>query len=168
MDRRPGILFISYAPEDNVWREQLEKQLAPLVISGRIAIRSPVDVPPGAESEQVLSGFVGEATMVVSLISATYIASSDVRRQQIEAILRERASRPSLRVVPVLVKACLFAEEPWLKPLQMLPRDKTPIARGSRAAEKEEALRVVASEIAEMLAEDESQRSREFLAARQF
>ncbi|MCK4315160.1 MAG: hypothetical protein KAX24_05255, partial [Anaerolineae bacterium] len=68
------------------------------------------------------------AAVAVCLISADYLASDFVTKEEIPYLL-ERRERDGMALIPVLLRPCLWKAVPWLKPIQMLPRDGKSVSK---------------------------------------
>ncbi len=88
---------------------------------GLLEVWDVTNIPPGSRWNEELERQVGRATAAICLISADLLASP-VIDSQVARVLFE-CGRRGLRFVPVLVRACLWRQVPWLTMLQMLPRD---------------------------------------------
>jgi len=63
-----------------------------------------------------------DAEVAVCLISADYLASDFCVKEEIPYLLKRRTEQ-GMRLLPVLLRPCPWKFVPWLKAIQMLPRD---------------------------------------------
>jgi tetratricopeptide (TPR) repeat protein len=69
-----------------------------------------------------------EAAVAVCLISADYLASDFVTKEEIPYLL-ERCEKEGMHLFPVLVRPCPWKVVPWVRETQMLPRDGKSISK---------------------------------------
>ncbi|MEZ4302754.1 MAG: SIR2 family protein [Polyangiaceae bacterium] len=122
--RVPVPVVILHAPEDAGASTELRTALTPLVQAGILALWSEVDIDPGATREAVITRKIGEAALVLILVSASSIAAEPLRAQWLLAMSGQVSGT---KVVPVLLAPSLWAitELGALKPL---PADGSDIA----------------------------------------
>ncbi|HEX7331865.1 MAG TPA: hypothetical protein VF290_10210 [Pyrinomonadaceae bacterium] len=81
------------------------------------------------------------------LVSPHFIASRFIHDEELPQLLQRRRQQ-GLRVVPIIVRPCLWQSEPVLKDLQALPRDDQAIVTFSEAnGERNKVWRDIASVI---------------------
>jgi len=136
-------VYISYSHDDRSWKDKLKKQLAVLERNKLIQIWDD-EVDVGDERGSHLAR-LNDAHIVVMLITVDFLTQDHIMDQQVPMILQRR-QKEGMRVFPIIVKPCNWREVDWLAPLQVAPRDCTPIAKGSEY-EIEEALAEIANEI---------------------
>lgn len=71
----PVMLFYSYAPEDEVLRNELEKYLSLLRRQGVITSWSNRQIIPGADWTQEIDIHISNASIILLLISPDFLAS---------------------------------------------------------------------------------------------
>jgi len=118
-------LFYSYSHSDALLRDELAKFLAPLKHQGRIVEWYDRKIEPGLRWESAISDNLQSADLVLLLVSADFLASDYCFGVEVELAL-ERNSSGSARVIPILLKPCLW-EESRFRELQILPRDARPV-----------------------------------------
>lgn len=115
-------IFISYAHKDNDspdpakrWLDRLREHLEPLVQQGQIALCSDQDIELGddwhAHIEQHLKG----ANAAVLLVSPAFLASRYIRNSELPVLLR-KAREEGVKVIPIVLRPCLFAESKFKYP----------------------------------------------------
>jgi tetratricopeptide (TPR) repeat protein len=120
MSRDALKVFISYSHEDDDLRASLSKHLAPLVRTQAIDPWQDHLIAPGREWEKEISDALEAADIVLLLISPSFFASDYCYdREMARAIERHRSG--SARVVPIIIRPCLWKDAPFAK-LQALPK----------------------------------------------
>ena len=115
---RPLRMFISYAHQDESVRVELDKHLKPLAQDGLIESWSYRQIEPGSDWRKEVQRHLGEADLVVPLLSVDFINSDFAFGVELRSALDQRQR---MRVIPILVRP--FAMNDELKDIQMLPTD---------------------------------------------
>jgi TIR domain len=135
-------VFYSYSHRDAELRARLRTYLAPLKYQEKIVDWCDREIEPGARWESEISGQLESADLIILLVSADFLASEYCFGVEVETALT-RLKRSEVKVVPVLLKPCLW-EESRFSELQIIPRDAKAITSWSSA---DEAFKDVATEI---------------------
>ncbi len=106
---------------------ELKNHLSSLERNGHIAIWNYDNISPGAEREQEMARYLGEAQMILLLISASFLASEYCYRVEMQQAI-DRHERKEARVIPVILRPVHW-EEPPLDKLQVLPDRAKPISK---------------------------------------
>ena len=144
----PWRVFYSYSHRDSELRERLTTYLAPLRQQKKIVEWHDRKIEPGADWEREISGQLDSAHLVLLLVSEDFLASEYCFGVEVERALA-RVKRGEVRVVPVLLKPCLWQESRFSE-LQIIPRDGRAITSW---ASREEAFVDVANEIRKLVSE---------------
>ena len=124
-------VFVSYSHKDEKWKDLLRPHLGVLELQERITIWDDRKIDPGgkwfAEIEEVMC----QAAVSVCLISADYLSSNFCIKEEIPYLL-ERCEKAGMVLIPVLLRPCPWKAVPWLKEIQMLPRDGKSVSRDFR------------------------------------
>jgi formylglycine-generating enzyme required for sulfatase activity len=72
---------------------------------------------------QKIQEAMNTATVAIMLISAHFLTSTFIRREEIKRLLERRAEE-NLPIFPILVLPCDFEAVPWLAELQLRPKDE--------------------------------------------
>jgi hypothetical protein len=139
-------VFYSYSHKDVELRDSLATYLAPLVQQKKIAEWYDRKIEPGADWETEIKTELESADLILLLVSAEFLASEYCFGVEVETALA-RLKRGEVKVVPVLLKQCLWRESRFSE-LQIIPRDAKPIAS---SVSIEEALTNVANEISKLV-----------------
>lgn len=140
-------VFYSYSHKDAELRERLGTYLAPLAQRKKIIEWHDREIEPGANWETEISSQLDSDHLILLLVSADFLASEYCFGVEVEKALT-RLKHGEVKVVPVLIKPCLWKESRFSE-LQIIPRDAKAI---SSWASPEEALNDVAAEISKLVA----------------
>lgn len=123
-DQSPVRVFISHAASDSALCETLVTHLAPLSRSSLIQVWHRRQVLAGGLLDSEIAQALGDAEIILILISADALADATLHDREIApALARHNAGA---RVVPVIVRAATWDESP-LKGLQPLPSEGRPV-----------------------------------------
>jgi hypothetical protein len=139
-------VFYSYSHKDAELRDRLGTYLAPLVHQKKIVEWHDRKIEPGANWEIEISSQLELAHLILLLVSADFLASEYCFGVEVEMALT-RLKRGEIKVVPILLKPCLWKESRFSE-LQIIPRDAKAITSW---ASPEEALNAVADEISKLV-----------------
>ena len=121
------LVFISYSHKDKVWEEKFRPHLTMLEKIGSIVVWDDRKINPGQEWYDEIKLEMSKAAVSVCLISADYLASDFVVKEEVPYLLTRR-EKEGMVIIPVLIKDCLWEEVRWLEKLQMLPEERKSIA----------------------------------------
>jgi TIR domain-containing protein/HEAT repeat protein len=141
-------VFYSYSHRDAELRDRLGTYLAPLKFQNKIEEWHDRKIEPGADWGQEISAQLASANLILLLASADFLASDYCFGIEVETALA-RLKRGEVKVVPVLLKPCLW-EESRFSELQIIPRDAKPVTSWPSV---EEAFTQVATEIRQLVSE---------------
>jgi hypothetical protein len=141
-------VFYSYSHKDAELRERLGTYLAPLRHQKKIIEWHDRKIEPGTNWEAEISTQLESANLILLLVSADFLASDYCFGVEVEKALT-RLKQGQAKVVPVLLKSCLW-EESRFSELQIIPRDAKAITRWDSS---EEAFKHVATEIRQIVSE---------------
>jgi len=115
----PLKIFISYASEDQVFRQELEKHLHNLKRQGLISTWHDGDILAGTEWRRQITEQLNTADIILLLISADFMASDFCYSVELtRAIARHDAHEA--HVIPILLRPTYWDGAPFAK-LEMLP-----------------------------------------------
>ena len=139
----PGIkglsVFISYAHTDEEVKNELVKHLKPLERMGLVSEWHDRKLKAGNEWDRVISDKLQKSDIILLLISVDFINSKYCFDIELDEALKMHDAKKT-RVIPVVVRNCLWAPMPFAK-LQALPRDGKAVLSWS---DRDEALTNVA------------------------
>jgi len=129
---KPGV-FLSYSPQDKAWKDLCLKHLHVLERQELLEVWTEGHISAGAHRHDSLVKVINSVHVAVLIISADFLGSEPVLGVEIPLIL-ERRLTDGLKVMPILVRPCLWEPVLWLAELQMRPCNGTPLSahRGHR------------------------------------
>src|SRR6266699_1533147 len=101
----PVSLFLSYAPQDEPFCQELEKHLSLLQRQGFISTWQHRRITAGADRIQEIDKQFERASMILLLISADFLASDYCYSQEMTRALQRHAASKA-QVIPILVRSC--------------------------------------------------------------
>jgi CHAT domain/TIR domain len=134
-------VFLSSAPRDKAYRDELVIHLKAMVREGLLDVWHDAEVGYAERDAQVAES-LERADVVLLLLSSAFFASDECQQQTSRALERQRGG--SAAVVPILARACSFAGHPVAR-LQALPRDGKPLPTDD--AERDEPWAKITEEI---------------------
>jgi hypothetical protein len=140
-------VFVSYAHEDEEYKDDLDKMLAGLQNRGVVEVWHDRRIEPGADWHEEIEKAMLECDMALLLVSPDFLASRFVQEKELVDLLKRR-TETGLRVVPIIVRPCLWTSEPAISGLQALPKDgKAVISFAKESGERDEVWTMIAKEI---------------------
>lgn len=123
----PVRIFISYAPEDESLRRELEAHLSSLKRQGEVEILSDSSTPGGSAWISGINPRLEQADIILLLISSDYLAS-DFNYSVEMRYAFERHEKGKTRIVPVILRTTYWEVPPFDK-LQVLPANGIPVTQ---------------------------------------
>lgn len=139
----PISIFISYAHRDEELKNELLKQLSPLVNEGLITTFDDRALPAGAEVDPAIAGKLEAADLILLMVSADFMASKYCYGIEMKRAV-ERHDAKEARVIPVILRDVEWRTSPFGK-LLAVPTDGKPVDGARKRRDK--ALKDVASQI---------------------
>lgn len=118
-------IFLSYAERDAPHRERLERHLSALQQPGTITLWHEDCAIPGANKQRTAAQHLESADIVLSLLSADYLASKWAKKPEQDLMLA-RHQRGELLIIPVLVRPVHWETTAFAR-LQALPSNGKPV-----------------------------------------
>ncbi len=115
-------VFLSYSHKDEDWKTKLRSHLKVLENVGTFVVWDDRKIDAGDTWYDEIRAAMDGADAAVCLISSDYLASDFCVKEEIPYLLKRRGEKGML-MVPVLLRPCAWKYVPWLKAIQMLPRD---------------------------------------------
>ena len=112
-DARGPVLFVSYSRTDAEWRRKFEEMLKPLVRQRHLEVWGDARNVVGEEWRPQLAEAIARAHAAVLLVSRDFLASDFIMQQELPALLERR-----IRLIPVLLRECLWDRVPAIERLQ--------------------------------------------------
>jgi len=107
------VVFVSYSREDEQWRRWFAEMLKPLVRERRLDVWSDERNVVGYEWRPQLVAAIARSRAALLLVTRTFLASDFIMDHELPALIEH-----GVRLVPVLVRPCLWQEVPVLEGLQ--------------------------------------------------
>lgn len=123
----------STSAEDQALAKQLLDHLRPLETFANLDVWSEARIRAGDDWRREVERAIGAADVALLLLSADFLASDALLNVDVPQLQRRHASG-KLRVIPVLLRSCLWRMHPWLKELHPLPKGGKPLASFSGEA----------------------------------
>ncbi|WP_255534755.1 toll/interleukin-1 receptor domain-containing protein [Nodosilinea sp. LEGE 07298] len=83
-------------------------------------------IEPGEDWYEAIQTAMNDADIALLLISADFIDSRFINDEEVPRLLKRRESE-GMRVIPIIVRPCLWASEPIFSKLQALPKNGKPV-----------------------------------------
>jgi hypothetical protein len=124
--RRPIEIFFSYAHEDEALMDEVRRQL--IGYDRRKIIRKWHDrlIQPGAEWREQIDERLYRSDIILLFISSRFIESRYCYYAEMKEAMRRHEANEA-RVIPVILRPCLWQEEPFAR-LQVLPTAAKPLS----------------------------------------
>ncbi|HUG21188.1 toll/interleukin-1 receptor domain-containing protein [Piscinibacter sp.] len=146
-------LFISYSHDDTKWLQAITEQLAVLQAEGLVSLCDDSKLRVGEGWFEQLHEMMLSARLGLLLISAPFLSSEFVRRQEIPRLF-DRHEEGGMKIYPLLVEPCPWENVAWLARLQLRPQDAKRRAKALstfQGAARKQKIADVANEIAAMV-----------------
>src|SRR4029078_9668247 len=121
---KPNV-FISYSRKDQQWVDRLKVHLQ--VVARDMDIWDDSRIRAGDRWEDAVQDALRRADVALLLVSADYLASDFTSNVEVPALLGRRQTE-GLRVIPLIVRPCMWHEISWLRSIQFWQRDAKPLA----------------------------------------
>lgn len=138
----PLRLFVSYSHADESIKDLLLAHLSPLIRTGLIEVWHDRMISAGQKWQKEIFDELNCADIVLFLISANFLDSEFCYDKELDISL-QRSKKGETKIIPVLVRSCLWKETP-LAQFQGATKDMKPITFWPNV---DEALTEVASKI---------------------
>lgn len=142
-------VFISYAHEDEAWRETLRKALAPQERKGLLDVWDDRRIGTGDDWRREIDGALQSCRIAILLVTMDFLASRFINDVELVSVF-DRHAKEGLWIYPVLIGPCDWEGEDQLKARQMKTVDGEPIELAPLAQQKL-AFAQIAKEIRERL-----------------
>ncbi len=119
---RPVNIFISYAPEDILYKEALVRHLASLRRTEKVSLWSDSQISPGVEWSEETREHLRRADIVALLISNDFMNSDHIWDHELKESLARRDKGEAVMLIPIMVRPCVV-KNTVLEKIQRLPRN---------------------------------------------
>ncbi len=111
--RPPLLVFVSYSREDDDWLSRVATMLKPLVRNQHVHLWIDTQIPTGRRWRREIELAIARADAALLLVSPDFLASDYIMEQELPALNARRVP-----LAPVLLRACLYRDEPLLAEVQ--------------------------------------------------
>jgi hypothetical protein len=122
-------IFISYSHNDEEWKDWVVNHLGVLRDQGLIGIWEDRQISAGADWHADIQAALHAASIAVLLISANSLTSDYFLHAEVAPLI-ERAAKEGVRIFPLVVKPCAWQTVPWLRQMNLRPKDGRPLSAG--------------------------------------
>ena len=119
--------FISYSHVDAEHLARLKVHLRPFERQGHVELWADSRITPGDRWKQEIASAMDRAAIAILLVSADFLASDFIAENELPPLL-EAARQRGVRIVPVVLKPCAFADIPALSQFQSVNDPRKPLA----------------------------------------
>jgi len=123
----PSKIFISYAHEDEAFKDELVIRLKGLQRNGYLITWHDRKIEPGQLWDAAIKSALDTASIIVFLVSPDFLASDYIHNVEIKKAF-ERYHAGACKIVPVIIRRCDF-ENTEIGKLQALPKNAEPIKK---------------------------------------
>ncbi|XXT19879.1 TIR domain-containing protein [Sorangium sp. So ce429] len=129
MGNHPTV-FISYSRHDKTWKDKLAQHLQVLEKQGLLEVWSEDGIGAGEDRRQKIQDAIDRSRVAVILLSADFLNSDLVVDEQLSRLVEKHRADKN-RIIPVLIKPCMWAAVPLLAELNVTPSDGTTLAEAT-------------------------------------
>ena len=115
-------IFISYAHQDESFKEQLTQQLKGLQRQGLIAPWHDRCIDGGDDWRNGITEAIDACDLALLLVSPAFIASDFIYAEELTRLMGRRQD-DGIRIVPIIIKPCAWKHEKPIESLQARPKD---------------------------------------------
>ncbi len=123
----PVVLFYSYSHKDETYREELEKHLTTLRLSGFISDWHDRKILAGDEWDKKISEYLEKSYVILLLISSDFVASKYCYDIEATRAL-ERYNKGEAILIPIILRPVKWDITPFGK-IQALPKNAQPVTQ---------------------------------------
>lgn len=120
-------VFLSYSHADEKYKEELDKHFAALKRSDKVETWNDRELQAGTKFDDDIKSHLNQDDIIILLISSDFIASDYCYNIEMQRAI-ERANNNECKVIPIIVRPCLWTETP-IKDILALPKDGKPISK---------------------------------------
>ncbi|MBK8471167.1 MAG: toll/interleukin-1 receptor domain-containing protein [Sphingobacteriales bacterium] len=111
-------VFLAYAPEDELLKNELEEHLSLLQKQGAITVWNAGKIAPGEDISVRTAEQIRAARLILLLISSDFLASDLTEHPDIKNALAQQRINKQVCVIPIVIRDCVWrvGELAHLKP----------------------------------------------------
>lgn len=114
------LVFISYAHENEKFKEGILTVLKPLKDSG-INIWESTSLHPGSTIDEEIKGKINKADAAIILVSKASLNSDYIKNIELPLLINRRQQH-GLQIFPILVDNCVWEHHNWFSRIEMCPK----------------------------------------------
>ena len=122
----PPTVFVSYSHKDKTSKGRLLAQLGAVARLGLIDLWEDKRIDAGDAWYPEIRGALEKAAAAVCLISANYLSSDFILKEEVSYFLAQREQR-GLLLLPILVSECPWRLVDWINATQLVPAGARPL-----------------------------------------
>ena len=122
---KPIEVFISYAQDDEKFKQELEKHLKLLTRQKIIHAVHSESIAPGDSRQQDIANLIDQAQIILLLVSQNFLASDQLYDYEMMHAMKKHDAGAA-RVIPVILRPADLRGTPF-EGLRSLPRDDKPV-----------------------------------------
>jgi len=130
--KSPIKVFISYSHMDSGYKDELMNMLKSLENQKVIQVWQDREIEEGNDWYKAIKSAMRTCQMAILLVSQSFLNSDFIQREEIPVLLKQRKQQ-GMRVIPIIIRPCLWKDDPVLSKIQALPRDGKPVIKFSKA-----------------------------------
>ena len=129
--KNPIKVFISYSHLDSGFKDELMNMLTGLESQKIIKVWHDREIEEGDDWYDAILSAMRTCQMAILLVSQSFLNSEFIQREEVPILLKQRREQ-GMRVVPIIVRPCLWRDDPVLSSIQVLPKAGKPIVKFSK------------------------------------
>src|SRR5262245_34598835 len=129
------VVFLSYSHRDEKEKDELVAHLKVLRHDG-IELWVDDDIPGGEDWERKILEHIEQADVAVLLVSANFLTSEFICNTEVPELKRRRESG-ALTIFPIIGKDCAWKSVPWLRAMNVRPKNGEPVWAGEEGVTRE-------------------------------
>src|SRR5579862_1774202 len=142
-------IFISYSHKDRRWLEFVQGHLQVAVTNDHFETWDDRRIEGGGDWAKEIDAALWKCAAFILLVSRYSLVSKFILNEEVKAALDAHANR-GVKIYPIIVRAVDIAAVPWLKKMNIRPRDAKPLALYT-SAKRDEVMASLASEIRDIV-----------------
>jgi len=120
-------IFISYAREDENFKDDLDKHFSPMIHNGKVSTWYDRKILPGKNWDDEINKALNEANVIIFLISANFFSSRYIYSHEYKIAL-ERHKKNEALIISIIARECTWEKTSISKFQAALPKDVKSIA----------------------------------------
>lgn len=123
----PVKVFISYAREDESYKNKFLTHLSGRITNGEIEVWTDNRILPSQDWDEAIKSNLDKAEITVFLVSSDFLNSKYINNVELARAV-ELSKNGKLKVVPVIIRSCDLTSRNDLARLNALPKDAKPVS----------------------------------------